>query len=74
MVCVEELQAGAGSQQSLCAIQTGSDRLTDLLCRQGALCSQQHIKHTQLTGGEDRLGHREREETQQRKVQQIRIE
>lgn len=60
LVCVEQLQACASSQQSLRAVQTGSHRLTDLLCRQGALCTQQHIKHTQLAGREHRLGVRDR--------------
>lgn len=55
LVCVEQLQACAGSQQPLCAVQTGPHCLTDLLCRQGALCTQQRIKDTQLTGREHRL-------------------
>lgn len=63
LVCVEELQAAAGSQQPLCAVQAGSHRLTDLLCRQGALCTQQHIEHPQLTGGEHHLRHRERKQS-----------
>ena len=63
LVCVEELQAAAGSQQPLCAVQAGSHRLTDLLCRQGALCTQQYIEHPQLTGGEHHLGQRERKQS-----------
>ena len=59
LVRVEQLQAGAGSQQPLCAIQTGSDRLTDLLCGQGAPCTQQYIEHTKLTGREHCLDQRE---------------
>ena len=61
LVCVEELQARASSQQSLYTVQTGSNRLTDFLCRQGALCTQQYVKHSQLAGGEDNLIQTKRE-------------
>ena len=60
LVCVEQLKAPAGGQQPVSAIQTGSHLLTYLLHRQGALCSQQHIKHTQLTGREQSLEQRDR--------------
>lgn len=70
LVCVEELQPGAGSQQSLCAIQTGSNRLADLLCRQGALCTQQHIKHSQFAGGEDRLRNRGEQSITEKNIMQ----